>query len=168
MSAEPDPTLGRDPPPTRVPVQIEEAVMAAAMALLVIITFGNVATRYLTNISFAFTEEYSISLMVIATLFGTSVAVAAGRHIRIGYFADGARAKTRRILELVSMLATIAMFGVLVGYGALWVYDDWRYETTSPGLGVPEWLYTVWLPVLSLVICARALGRAIRVWREGP
>jgi TRAP-type C4-dicarboxylate transport system permease small subunit len=166
MSAEPDPTLGRDDPPTRVPVKIEEAVMAVAMALLVIITFGNVATRYLTNISFAFTEEYSISLMVIATLFGTSVAIAAGRHIRIGYFADRCRPKTRRLLELVSMLATIAMFAVLVGYGALWVYDDWRYETTSPGLGVPEWLYTVWLPILSLVICLRAAGRAIRAWRE--
>jgi TRAP-type C4-dicarboxylate transport system permease small subunit len=151
-----------------VPVKIEEAVMAAAMALLVIITFANVATRYLTNISFAFTEEYSISLMVIATLFGTSVAIAAGRHIRIGYFADQSRPQTRRILELISMAATIAMFAVLAGYGAAWVYDDWRYETTSPGLGVPEWLYTVWLPILSLVICARALGRAIRARRERP
>ena len=142
--------------------------MAAAMALLVLITFGNVATRYLTNISFAFTEEYSISLMVIATLFGTSVAIAGGRHIAIGYFAGRARPGTQRILELMSMLATIAMFAVLVVYGALWVYDDWRYETTSPGLGVPEWLYTVWLPILSLVICARALGRAIRIWRARP
>jgi TRAP-type transport system small permease protein len=167
MSAEPDPTLGRENPPTRVPVKIEEAVMAAAMALLVVITFGNVATRYLTNISFAFTEEYSISLMVIATLFGTSVAVAAGRHIRIGYFADGSRPRTRRILETISLTATIAMFAVLVGYGALWVYDDYRYETTSPGLGVPEWLYTVWLPILSLLIAARAVGRLIRTWRSG-
>lgn len=88
MSAEPDPTLGRENPRTRVPLRIEEAVMALAMALLVVITTGNVITRYLTNISFAFTEEYSISLMVIATLFGTSVAIAAGRHIRIGYFAE--------------------------------------------------------------------------------
>jgi TRAP-type C4-dicarboxylate transport system permease small subunit len=165
MSAEPDPTLGRGNPRTRLPLKIEEAVMAAAMALLVIITTGNVVTRYLTNISFAFTEEYSISLMVIATLFGTSVAMAAGRHIRIGYFADRSRARTRRVLELVTMAATIAMFAVLAGYGAAWVYDDWRYETTSPGLGVPEWLYTVWLPVLSVLIAGRALGRAIRVWR---
>lgn len=165
MSAEPDPTLGRDNPRTRVPLKIEEAVMAGAMALLVIITTGNVVTRYLTNISFAFTEEYSISLMVIATLFGTSVAIAAGRHIRIGYFAELAKPGTRRILEIVAMAATILMFAVLAGYGAAWVYDDWRYETTSPGLGVPEWLYTVWLPILSVVIALRALGRAIRVWR---
>jgi TRAP-type C4-dicarboxylate transport system permease small subunit len=165
MSAEPDPTLGRDNPRTRVPLRIEEAVMALAMALLVIITTGNVITRYLTNISFAFTEEYSISLMVIATLFGTSVAIAAGRHIRIGYFAELAQPRTRRRLELVAMAATILMFLVLTGYGAAWVYDDWRYETTSPGLGVPEWLYTVWLPILSVVIALRALGRAIRTWR---
>jgi TRAP-type C4-dicarboxylate transport system permease small subunit len=165
MSAEPDPTLGRDNPRTRVPLKIEEAVMALAMALLVIITTGNVVTRYLTNISFAFTEEYSISLMVIATLFGTSVAIAAGRHIRIGYFAELAQPRTRRILETVAMAATIVMFAVLAGYGALWVYDDWRYETTSPGLGVPEWLYTVWLPILSVVIALRALGRALRAWR---
>jgi TRAP-type C4-dicarboxylate transport system permease small subunit len=166
MSAEPDPTLGRDNPRTRLPLKIEEAVMALAMALLVVITTGNVVTRYLTNISFAFTEEYSISLMVIATLFGTSVAVAAGRHIRIGYFADLSRPRTRRVLELIAMAATIAMFAVLAGYGTLWVYDDWRYETTSPGLGVPEWLYTIWLPVLSVLIAARALGRAIRTWRK--
>jgi TRAP-type transport system small permease protein len=167
MSAEPDPTLGRDNPKTLLPLKIEEAVMAAAMALLVLITFGNVLTRYLTNVSFAFTEEYSISLMVIATLFGTSVAVAAGRHICISYFADRTRPRTRRILETIAMVATVAMFAVLVGYGAAWVYDDWRYETTSPGLGVPEWLYTVWLPVLSLVIGARAIGRIVRVWRSG-
>ena len=141
--------------------------MAAAMALMVLITFGNVLTRYLTNVSFAFTEEYSISLMVIATLFGTSVAVASGRHISISYFADRTRPRTRRILETISMAATVAIFAVLVGYGALWVYDDYRYETTSPGLGVPEWLYTVWLPVMSLLIAARAIGRIIRIWRDG-
>jgi TRAP-type C4-dicarboxylate transport system permease small subunit len=142
--------------------------MALAMGLLVLITTGNVITRYLTNISFAFTEEYSISLMVIATLFGTSVAIAAGRHIRIGYFAELTRGQTRLVLEMVSMGATVAMFAVLAGYGAAWVYDDWRYETTSPGLGVPEWLYTIWLPLLSILIAARALGRAVRVWRGRP
>ena len=168
MSADPDPTLGRDNPKTRLPLKIEEAVMAAAMMLMVIITFGNVLTRYLTNVSFAFTEEYSISLMVIATLFGTSVAVAAGRHIRIGYFADRTQPRTRRILETISMAATIAMFAVLIGYGALWVYDDYHYDTTSPGLGVPEWLYTVWLPILSVLIAARAIGRIVRTWRNAP
>ncbi len=150
MSAEPDPALGRDPPPTRVPVKAEEAVMAAAMALLVVITFGNVVTRYLTNISFAFTEEYSVGLMVIATLLGTSVAIAAGRHIRIGFFADRSRPRTRRSARDRSDGRDHRHVRRAGRLRRRMVYDDWRYDTTSPGLGVPQWLYTVWLPLLSL------------------
>ena len=40
------------------------------MAALCLITLGNVVARYLTNYSFAFTEEYSIALMVVVTMLG--------------------------------------------------------------------------------------------------
>jgi hypothetical protein len=26
------------------------------------------------------------------------------------------------------------------------VWDDYRYEETSPGIGVPQWWYSLWLP----------------------
>ena len=35
------------------------------MAAMALITAANVVTRYLTNISLAFTEEYSVALMVM-------------------------------------------------------------------------------------------------------
>ena len=54
--------------PQRRPARIERAVAAACMALLCIITFVNVVTRYLTNASFAFTEEVSVFLLVLLTL----------------------------------------------------------------------------------------------------
>ncbi|MNT53369.1 Tripartite ATP-independent periplasmic transporter, DctQ component [compost metagenome] len=38
------------------------------------------------------------------------------------------------------------------------VYDDYRYEETSPGIGVPQWWYSIWLPVFSALITIRALG----------
>ena len=31
------------------------------------------------------------------------------------------------------------------------------FRSTSPALGAPQWLYTVWLPVLSLLIVVRLL-----------
>ena len=37
------------------------------------------------------------------------------------------------------------------------VWDDVRFEETSPGIGVPQWWYTVWLPVLCALTTARAL-----------
>jgi TRAP-type C4-dicarboxylate transport system permease small subunit len=36
-------------------------------------------------------------------------------------------------------------------------WDDYRFDVTSPALGVPQWWYTVWLPLLSVLIVVRLL-----------
>ncbi|BBK35078.1 C4-dicarboxylate ABC transporter permease [Allostella sp. ATCC 35155] len=156
---------GRPDPGPRVPIRIEEALTAAAMAALCLITFGNVVVRYLTNISFAFTEEYSIALMVIVTLLGSAVAFTGDRHIRVTFLLDRLTPGARRWAELLVLAACIVMFALLVRLGGRLAWDEYRFEETSPGLGIPTFLYTMWLPILSAVIVLRLIGRAIRVWR---
>jgi hypothetical protein len=46
------------------------------------------------------------------------------------------------------------------------VWDDYRFGETSPGIGVPQWWYTIWLPVMSVAIAGRALGLFIRRGRQ--
>jgi TRAP-type transport system small permease protein len=128
-----------------------------------LITLGNVVARYLTNYSFAFTEEYSIALMVVVTMLGASLATAADRQIRITWFADLLPRRGRRAAKIVATLATIVMFGFLVALGGRLVWDEYRFEVTSPGLGEPQWIYTLALPLLSLAIIGRAVGHLIRV-----
>ncbi len=105
MSAEPDPTDPVPDPPTRVPLALEKVLVAAAMAAMAIITFANVTTRYLTDVSLAFTEEYSVALMVVVALLGTSLATAAGRHVRIGTLVDGLPPPARRGAEVAALSA---------------------------------------------------------------
>ena len=50
----------------------------------------------------------------------------------------------------------------MFGLGLRLLWDDWRFEVTSPGIGVPQWWYTLWLPLLSLTIAARAVQRLVR------
>lgn len=166
MSAEPLPPDDAGPPP-RVPLKTEEVVIAAGMALIALITAANVVTRYLTNISLAFTEEFSVVLMVIVTMLGTSLAMAGGRHVRIGYFIDNLGVGRRRAAEIVAMALVVVCFAVVVVYGAGLAWDEYRFGDLSPGLGHPQWLYTVWLPLLSLAVIGRAVGRLIRMWRGG-
>jgi len=45
-------------------------------------------------------------------------------------------------------------------------WDDFRYEVTSPGIGAPQWLYTVWLPILSLLIFLRLLQALVDLRRS--
>lgn len=166
-----DPALTvREEPRPRVPIRIEEALAAAAIAVMGLITFANVLTRYLTNVSLAFTEEYAIVLMVVMTLLGASVAVVRNHHIRITYFVDLLPQRMRRRAEVLAILITALVFAGLTAYGSRMVWDEYRFEETSPGLGVPQWIYSIWLPILSSVITLRAVGRAVRVARgsEAP
>jgi TRAP-type transport system small permease protein len=165
MSDEYDPLAGQPQPGTRVPLKVEEVLIAGAMAGIVLITGANVFSRYLTNASLAFTEEYSIVLMVVVALLGTSLAMAGGRHIRIGYFVDNRAARTRQRMEMAAMALVVICFGIIGWYGASLTWDEYRYDILSPGLGQPQWLYTGFLPLLSLAVVGRAVGRMIRMAR---
>jgi len=147
----------------RIGTAVEEGIAAVAMALVCIITFANVLVRYFTNASFAFTEEFSVFLLVVMTLAGASAAFARNRHIRMEYFVGKLGARTHRRVEVLVTLCGFTLFGVLAFYGAYLFLDDWHYGTTSPGIGVPQWIYTVWLPVFSALIALRILGRLARL-----
>lgn len=155
---------GGGPPSCRRPsLRIEEAAGAAAMALIVLISFGNVVVRYVTDISFAFTEEFSVFLLVFMTFVGASLAAATDSHIRITFFRDRLGRRGRLACEVLALLASVAMFGLVAWYGAQLTLDDIRWAETSPGLGLPRWIYTIWLPLLSMAIVLRLLGRLRRL-----
>jgi TRAP-type C4-dicarboxylate transport system permease small subunit len=149
----------------RVPVRIEEAVAAAAMALICAITFANVVVRYFTDASFAFTEEISVFLLVVLTLVGAAAAFARDRNIRVDFFVLRLPRPTRLALELAGLALSALLFTMVGWFGWRFFLDDWKYGTTSPGLGIPQWLYSVWLAVLAVLIVARVAGRLIRVAR---
>ena len=143
-------------------LRIEDWLTVAIMAALALITFANVLVRYFTDSSFAWTEELSVFLLIVLALVAGSSAVARNQHIRIEYFAEGGSARRRRALARLGALTVALLFGVIAVLSVRVVWDDYRFEETSPGIGVPQWWYSVWLPVLSAVITWRALGLFVR------
>ena len=130
--------------------------MAVTMGLLCLITMANVLVRYFTDISFAFTEEVSIFLMVVMTLVGASHAFVKGHHIAITYFVDRAP-RLRHAARRLATVCSLAMFGLLAVLGTKMAWDDYKFEVTTPSLGVPQWWYSVWLPAIAALIVARLL-----------
>lgn len=144
---------------------MEEALAAATMALICVISLANVVVRYATNASFAFTEEFSVFLLVVMTFLGAAVAFARHDHIKITFFLDRMPRPMRLVAELVTLVITTLVFSLVLYYGGLFALDEYTYETVSAGLGYPNWLYTIWLPILSAVILFRVLERAWLVLR---
>lgn len=163
MTQPPDDPQGLDR--TRLPLTVEGVLGALLMALLCVITFANVLTRYLTNVSLAITEEFSVVMMVMLALLGAGAAFAKGGHLRMGFAADRLPPKARLALEALVLLLGAVLFGLLVWFGARLTWDEYRFDVGSSGLGAPQWLYTMWLPLLSLVVVLRIGGRVVRVLR---
>lgn len=151
---------------TRVPLAIEDWLTVIVMALLALITFANVLVRYFTSQSFAWTEEISIFLMIVLALVAGSAAVARNRQIRIEYFADNGPEWRQRALARFGALMVFLLFAIIAVLSTRVVYDDIKFGETSPGIGVPIWWYTIWMPVMSIAIAGRALGLFIRRGRR--
>ena len=158
------PEVLQEPPEekTLVPLSIEDWLTVIIMALLALITFANVLVRYFTDQSFAWTEEFSVFLMILLAMVAGSAAVARDRHIRIEYFAEsGSMARRKRLAQFGAAMVAILFF-LIAALSVRVVWDDYRFEETSPGIGVPQWWYSIWLPIVCTAIGLRAVGLFIR------
>jgi TRAP-type C4-dicarboxylate transport system permease small subunit len=147
--------------PRRTP---EDWIAALGMAGLCVITMANVVVRYLSDESFAWTEELSVFLLILTTMAGTAAAALRDNQIRIEFFFASGSASRQHVLGLSAALVSAAFFLVLAALTVRMAWDDFRYAEISMGLGVPRWWYTVWVPAFSLVISLRviqALSRKI-------
>ena len=153
------------PPPdekTLVPLKVEDWLTVIIMGMLACITFANVLVRYFTDSSFAWTEEFSVFLMILLAMVAGSAAVARDRHIRIEYFSESGSMAGRKRLSQFGAVLVAALFFLIAGLSVRMVWDDFRFEETSPGIGVPQWWYSIWLPIVSTAIALRACGLFVR------
>ena len=136
-------------------LSLEQWITGIVMGLIALITLANVLVRYFTDRSFAATEEISVALLMALAFVGSATAFAHDRHIRVTFFVERLGGRPRQVFELGARLLTVGLFAFLVWYGGSMTWDQYRFEETSPALGVPQWWYTIWLPLLSAAIVLR-------------
>lgn len=126
-----------------------------ALAGISIISLANVVVRYTTNASFAFTEEFSVFLMVVLAFSGAAVAARSNEHIRISLLEHKLGRTGRKILFTLQWLGSLIVLGLVAWYGGELAWEEYSWESLSPGLGYPTWIYLIWLPLLSVAIMLR-------------
>lgn len=135
--------------------RIESLLGVLALAVIAIISLANVVIRYVTEASFAFTEEFSVFLMVVLTFAGAAVAARTNEHIRISFLEHHFGPTGRRVLYTLQWLASLVVLGLVIWYGGLLTYEEYSWDSLSAGLGYPTWIYLIWLPLLSVAVAIR-------------
>lgn len=135
--------------------RLERLLATLAILIIGLISLANVVVRYLTGGSFAFTEEFSVFLLVVLTFAGASVALRRHRHIRIGLLERALPAAPRRALILFQGACGLTVLGLITWFGARMTWQEIQWGSLSPGLGLPQWWYLAWLPLLSALMMLR-------------
>lgn len=138
----------------RQDARLERVLATLALVIISLISLANVVVRYFTDASFAFTEELSVFLLVILTFAGASVAMRSNRHIRIS-FVEQLFPRLRVPLILLQWLASLVVLGLVVWFAGQFAFEEYQWESESPGLGLPNWWYVVWLPLLAVLMIVR-------------
>ncbi|MBV0932094.1 TRAP transporter small permease [Marinobacterium weihaiense] len=141
---------------TRRPKFRPEAWLATlALIAICLISLGNVIVRYATDASFAFTEEFSVFFLVLLTFSGAAVAARHNQHIRIELIEHHLPAPLLKGVYVLQWLASMIVLGITAWYGSIFALEEYQWESLSPGLGLPNWIYVVWLPLMAAAIMIR-------------
>jgi TRAP-type C4-dicarboxylate transport system permease small subunit len=154
-------------PPVKVPLRIEDWISVTILSTLALITFANVVVRYLTDGSFAWTEEISVFLLIVLTMTAGATAFVRNQHIRIEYVAEGGSPERQHRLAVISNTIVLLFFILLTVLSARMAFDDYTYGDTSPAIGIPSWWYSVWMPIFATAISLRVTGILHRLLRSG-
>ena len=151
----------------RPDARIERTLATLAILIIGAISLVNVVVRYITGGSFAFTEEFSVFLLVLLTFAGASVALRSHRHIRIGLLERALPPLGYRLLVIFQGLCGLLVLGLITWFGALMTWQEYQWQSLSPGLGLPQWWYLIWLPLLSGLMFLRQCQASLERLRGG-
>jgi TRAP-type C4-dicarboxylate transport system permease small subunit len=145
---------------------IEEIAGSVILAVMAVITFLNVITRYMVKYPLAFTEEITVSMFVWLVLIGTSIGFRKNAHLAMTFVYDMAPPQARKVFFLIANGLSVIFFALLVWLGSTQVWDEWSLGATSDALAIPACIYSAGIPVFSALIIIRILQSSWGILRQ--
>jgi len=136
-------------------IHFEEVLCAILFAIMGIIMFVNVISRYLLKYSLAFTEELVVSFFVWLTLLGAAIAFREGSHLSFNFITNRLPIKIQKVLVWLSAFLGSFLFLVLIYFALYQISEEITLKITSSGIGVPQWWYSIGMPIWSVLVIIR-------------
>ena len=145
--------------------RLEEGAIAFLLALMTLITFGQVIARYIFDYSFVWALELVTFLFAWLIFLGMSYGVRVGSHIGVDALVKALGARTSRVLGAFATLCCIA-------YALICLWGSWRYVTTMHRIGtlaqdlpIPVWIPQIVLPLGFALLALRFAEVLYRILR---
>ena len=140
---------------------LEESVLVAGMAIMILFNFLNVVFRYLLpQTPFSYTEELVVLVFIWISMFGISYGYRMGSHTVLTIISDSVPRKVQRMIAVFATLASAVLMVVIAYTGYNMVMNQIRFGQILPGMGIP-------MPVVSWAIPAGAVMSFMSILKSG-
>lgn len=135
------------------------SLAAAALLIVIVISFTNVVLRYVFLRPIAWAEELMLFLMIFSVYTGAISVAWEQRHIRLEGIRNMAPPRFRRPIEIVSALVLIAILAPIIYSSTTVVALLQEMGQTSDAMQAPMWVPQAVVPVGLAFIALIALVR---------
>ena len=147
---------------------MEEAAGVILLVFMSVLAFINVITRYFIHYSFAFTEEVEVACLVWLTMLGAAAGFRRGIHLGFDLLAFRFPRLGKNVLYPLASLLTIVTVSILIGLSLLQIRDERELKIASEAVGIPQWWYTLAIPVGGILMIIRVLEATWQTLKKKP
>ena len=142
----------------------EKIVTSVILVFVTLLTFANVCVRYLSDGQFAWSEELTINLFVLLIMMGCGLCARDGSLISLSLVFDRLGVMGKKIFVAIITVANCAFCGILFKTGIDKVMTQMKNGKRTPSLLIPEWIFTIFLPIGAVFLILHTIEFCIDVW----
>lgn len=144
-------------------VRIDLYISCTALAVLILITFTGVITRYFFNAPYTWGEEVQLTLIVWVIWYGASAAFRYGNQICVDMVVDLFPQKVQKVIEIIIFLISAAMLVYLLSQSITYVAQLARTSRTTEVLHISKALIYSCMPISCALMI---LNYTYATWRD--
>lgn len=147
--------------------RLDHVLLALMMAIMVLVAFVNILSRYLLHYSVAFTEELTVQLFVWVVVLGSGIAFERGAQLGVGtltrFFSERLQERLRWVNAALGALLFLVVDICLIREA---YFELSLFHARSPSLRVPVWIYYIGVVLASGFVFRGLYRGAMRQRRE--
>lgn len=126
---------------------IEKFILIVTMLLILVLTAGNVFSRYVIHRSWSFTEELVVAVFVLITLLAAALACRDGELVNLTLVTDRLPEKLKKPSVILSTILCVIFSLLLFKYGMDKVLTQLANGKRTFVLNWPEWIFWSFVPI---------------------
>lgn len=126
---------------------IEKWILVIATLLILILTAGNVFSRYVIHQSWSFTEEIVIAVFVLISLVAAALSAREGGLVSLPLVTDMLPEKSKKPLVIFMTVISVCFSVILFKYGIDKVLTQLANGKRTFVLNIPEWIFWIYVPI---------------------